>query len=104
MANEFRKLDTDEARKILSIDQAAKFDAKQTALNAWPGSYNLRLLAEAVNNRRSYVEFEPKNKRFSIRYDDIKEVVFIKPADTDNGFVPCGWFNYSKLKDALNNE
>jgi len=93
-----RPLGADEARKILSIDEAAKHDVKVNAAKQWPGTYNLRLLAEAVNARRMFVEFEPY-MRFKIRYDSKFDAVFIKPAD--GSFVPCGYFNYKKLKDVL---
>lgn len=94
-----RSLDAAEATKLLTIDQAAKVDAQQHALNAWPGTYNLKLLAEAVKGRKQFVEFEPDGDRFTIRYNDDRGDVFIKP--TDKKFVPCGYFSYDRLKGAL---
>jgi hypothetical protein len=93
-----RALSEEEAQKLLSIDEAKERDAKMNAAKLWPGSYNVKLLAKAVKERKSFVEFEPY-QRFVIRYDSKFDAVFIKPAN--GAFVPCGYFSYKKLKDAL---
>lgn len=97
-AHKGRTLDPVEARRLFSIDQAARHDRSANAAIRWPGSYNLKLLAKAVKDRKMFVEFEPY-MRFKIRYDSKFDAVFIKPAD--DGFVPCGYFSYKRLKDAL---
>jgi hypothetical protein len=92
-----RKLDAVEARRLLSIEEARRIDEQSRNIaRQWPGTYNLKLLAEAVKNRQQFVEFEPDYQRFIIRYDDNREMVFIKPAD--NKFFPCGYFGYDRLK------
>lgn len=101
--NVFRKIDETEARRLLSADEAARLDEnRRYAAHRWPGEYNLRLLAEAVDKRRHYVDFDNGTQRFSIRYESRYEAVFIKPAN--GGFVPCGYIPYQRLKEALASE
>lgn len=95
-----RRLDIDEVKRLVAASEIKKKEMEQSkaAAKSWPGAYNLHLLAEAVSTRRMFVTFE-NGVRFKIRYVAKYESVFIKPAD--NGYVPCGWFTYKRLKEAL---
>lgn len=97
-----RSLEQSEARKILNIAQAAQIDKDHKETGKWPGTYNLRVLADAVNLRRSFVELEESNgvTRYKIRYDDDRKTVFVSPAGKD--FIPCGWFSFESLKQVIN--
>ena len=97
--NVTRKLDAKEALKLMSIDQAEKVDKERKEAGRWPGSYNLKLLSDAVDSRRQFVEFEPNHMRFTIKYSSRWKAVFIKPANGQ--FVPCGWFSYDRLKQLI---
>lgn len=98
-SNLSRVLGGDEVRRLVASSEYAKKEAElsRAASRTWPGEYNIQLLAEAVSNRRRFVEFDNK-KRFTIKYESKLEVVFIKPV---SGFVPCGYFSFKKLREAL---
>lgn len=96
--NKNRTLGLDEAKRLLSADEAKRHETSRATIDRWPGEYNLRLIAEAVSKRRQFVEFDT-NQRFKIIYHENVKSVFIKPSD--GAFVPCGWFGYDKLKAAL---
>lgn len=93
-----RSLGVNEITKLISVAKAAEIDAK-SKMHSWPGTYNLGLIADAVNNRRRFVDLEPSGKRFSIKYDERAKAVFLKPSE--KGFVPCGWWTYDELKRVL---
>lgn len=95
-----RTLGIDEVKRIVASSEYAKKEAElsRAASKAWPGAYNLRLLAEAVSTRRTFVTFD-NAVRFKISYYTKLEKVFIKPAD--GGYVPCGYFGYEKLKQLM---
>jgi len=67
--------------------------------NKWPGPENMEKLAKAVAAKAQIVLFT-NGDRFDIYYDLDDEAVLIKPSTGD--FIPMGWFNYSKLRDAMN--
>src|SRR6476646_6674880 len=94
-----RELGANEITKLLTEKTASQRDGHLEAVKTWPGDANLKLLAEAVANRNKFVVLN--NKKFSIRYDSKYEAVFIKPADHRDGFVPCGYISFRRLKDAL---
>lgn len=92
-----RQLGLEEARKLLKVDAAEQIDKERKELGKWPGSYNLKLLAQAVDRRHKTVIFEPYQK-FNIKYSEKYKAVFIRP---EKGFVPCGWFSYDRIKYIL---
>lgn len=97
-----KSLDIAEVRRLLSTNEAkrqADAERNKFAASAWPGPYNVRLLAEAANDRKNLVQFDT-GKVFVIRYDDLRKMVFIRPHD-EKIFVPCGYFPYSQLKEAM---
>lgn len=66
----------------------------------WPEPADMVTLAQAVKEKRPYVELGGMN--FSIRYvTHFGGSVFIRPADT-NAIVPCGYFSTSRLQGVLN--
>jgi hypothetical protein len=94
-----RELPVTEITKLLTEKTATQRDGHLAQVVKWPGEANLKLLAQAVVNRNKFVVLN--NKKFSIRYDSKYEAVFIKPADPRDGFVPCGYISFRRLKDAL---
>lgn len=93
-----RTLPIAEITKLLKDKDAKAADKHLQVAKKWPGHSNMVLLAKAVVQRNRYVVFEG-NKKFEIRYDSKFDAVFIKPFK--NGFVPCGYFPYKKLKEVL---
>lgn len=93
-----RTLPVAEIAKLLKEKDARAADKHVAAVRKWPGDANLLTLAKAVHQRNKYVIFEG-NKKFEIRYDSKFDAVFIKPVD--NGFVPCGYINFKRLKEVL---
>ncbi len=64
----------------------------------WPGDANMLKLAAAVERRANFVLFT-NGTRFSIKYNDAKENLLIKPST--GGFVPMGYFSYKQLQEAV---
>lgn len=94
-----RKLNMDEVKRLVA-SQAAKdrHEASRSSVGSWPGEYNMRLLAEAVSERKKFVKFDD-GQQFTIKYNDVRKDVYIRPSD--NNFVPCGYFSYQKIKEAM---
>lgn len=80
-------------KEIQGIFQAGK--TKRHSIE-WPGSSDMVLLAKAVNGRKQLVEFA-NGSVFTIRYDNESRMIFISPSN-ESLFVPCGYFEYDKLK------
>lgn len=101
-----RALDQSEITKLLKQAKPEK-----ESPDKWPGEVNLKLIAEAVDNRRQFVDLNPNSpdsRRFTIKYDERHKAVFVRPASNGknitsgiSSFTPCGWIEYKTLKEAL---
>lgn len=98
-----KPLDPEKVKELLKIQRNKEISSEtiQEKIAKWPGTENLKRLAKAVGGRAPKVVFV-NGDTFTIRYESNFASVFIKPAD--GNFVPCGYFSYEALKNALIDE
>jgi hypothetical protein len=88
--------------KSLSTDEIKKLLRGSGRPEPWFNEAEIRKLATAVKNEEDEVTIGKLT--FSINYSDTQQAVFIKPIPYHGMYVPCGWFNYDTLRQALKRE